>query len=64
VLLTGVNVNVVASEIFNLWGIGSLTDAATASMLVIVGTLLVAGVLYSLARIGRRGAAAASIQIR
>jgi iron(III) transport system permease protein len=64
VLLTGVNMNVVASEIFNLWGIGSLTDAATASMLVVVGTLLVAGVLYGLVRLGRRGADVTSLQVR
>ncbi|MES1246701.1 MAG: iron ABC transporter permease, partial [Actinomycetota bacterium] len=46
VLLTGVNVNVVASEIFALWGIGSLTQAATASMLVVAAILLAAGLLY------------------
>jgi ABC-type Fe3+ transport system permease subunit len=46
VLLTGVNVNVVASEIFALWGIGSLTQAATASMLVVAAILCAVAVLY------------------
>jgi iron(III) transport system permease protein len=64
IFLVGPNVNVVSSSMFAMWNIGSFTDAATASMVVVAVVLLIASIVYRLSGLGKQGGLAASFQMR
>jgi iron(III) transport system permease protein len=62
--LVGPKVNVVASSMFDMWNIGSFTDAATAAMVVVVVVLAIAALVYRVSGLGRRGGVTAVFEGR
>lgn len=55
IFLSGPNLNVVSSWIWYIWNNGAITNAAAASMVIIVPVLIVAILFYRLAGVGRGG---------
>ena len=63
IFLSGPNLNVISSWIWYIWNNGALTNAAAASMLVIVPILVVALAFYRLSGISRRDSTTSTIDL-
>jgi iron(III) transport system permease protein len=64
VFLAGPNTDVVSMTMFNLWTLGSISNAAAAAMVVSLLVLILAVGLYRVTGLGRDADAGASLEVR